>query len=137
MLCCLAESWVLELSDWPECQHSQHHVTATKTESNDLLRFPTLGLSQPARSEEGVIRTPRGILLTVLSTITGFWLVSNFLCGSRNYLWFCFKRRSISFWHSFVVFFLRQIRSSNLAVRFSVRRPVGRGGARLGTGCRP
>ena len=80
----------------------------------------------PARSRAG--RRCDFTTVLYLLIFLSLWLVNNFLCGSRNYLWFCFKRRSISFWHSFVVFFLRQIRSKNPLVRFSVRRLVAEEG---------
>lgn len=125
MLCCLAECWVLELSDWPECQHSQHHVTDTKTESNDLLRFPTLGLSQPARSEEGVIRPPRGILLTTLPSshrsllyawLAIFFAVREIICG------FVLNADPSHFGRVLWYFSSAKLDPSNLPPRFSVRR---------------
>ena len=71
--------------------------------------------STPARSREVRCQSNTRHFINSFMNLTplslSHCLVNNFPCGSRNYLWFCFKGRSISFWHSFVVFFQRQIRS--------------------------
>ena len=83
--CVVELSWVLELSAWPECQHSQHHVTKQK------LRAMTCCGSRPsdwtpARSRAG----RRCDFTTVLSTyhplslsgwLTIFFAVREIICG--------------------------------------------------------
>ena len=102
-LCCVQAP---VLSDWPDCQPSQHHVTRTKTESNDCS-----GAARPSdwttvRSGARRCHCSNSFIIPVSQSVSQLSsLVNNFLCGSRNYLWFCFNGRSISFWHSFVVFF--------------------------------
>ena len=83
-LCCVQAP---VLSDWPDCQPSQHHVTRTKTESNDCS-----GAARP--SDWTTVRSgPGGVIaVTVLSIsvsqsvssplwLTIFFAVREIICG--------------------------------------------------------
>ena len=124
--------WVLELSAWPECQHSQHHVTKQK------LRAMTCCGSRPsdwtpARSRAG----RRCDFTTVLSTyhplslsgwLTIFFAVREIICG--------FVLNADPSHFGTVLWYFSSAKLDPTIFQWDLVWE-GRGGARLGSGCRP